>query len=411
MRPRPFASVACAVLLAACCLSLAACGGHPSPATSSASPRPIRIGAVYNLMGSQAPLDVPSLDGAFLAVDRINARGGLFGRRVELVVRNGDSNPAVVAKVTHELIKDGVSAIIGLSDTDQVRAAAPVAAGAGIPFVTSGATSPQLPEDVPRWLFLTSFGDNAQAAAAAEYGVRRLKARSVALLYNGDLEYSRLLARYFEQSWRAGGGTVAVSEAFHTNESAERMVQRLRSHGDGDGDSDDPRGAPRYQMVYVACGPDEAGAILQDLRDDGIMQPVMGGDSFDSAALTSIAASTGGNVYYTTHAFLGAGHVTVPVRRFRDLFRAAYGRGPDSAFAALGYDAVDMVAAAIARAKSPDPAKVRAALQATRGLRGVTGVTTFEHDGQVPRKPVTIVEVLPPPRLAAVIVPRLVPRP
>jgi branched-chain amino acid transport system substrate-binding protein len=196
---RAAVAVTVATALAA---GLAACGGA-QVVTQQKSPEPIHIGAIYNLTGSQAPLDGPSLDGARLAVDRINAAGGLLGRRVELLERDGQTNPALVRYDAQDLVALKVTAIIGLSDTDQVLAAAPVAASAGIPFVTGGATSPLLPTQVPDWLFLACFGDNVQAAAGAEFAADWLSARTAAILFDKDMDYTRLLQSYFGQSFTA----------------------------------------------------------------------------------------------------------------------------------------------------------------------------------------------------------------
>ena len=179
--------------------------------TAKTTPPPVRIGAIYNLTGDQSALDAPSLDGARLAVDRINAHGGLMGRRVELLERDGQTNEADVRRATASLVASGCSAIIGLSDTDQVLAAAPIAARAGVPFVTSGATSPRLTKQVPDWLFLACFGDNAQAAASAQFATDQLGARTAAIVYDKNMDYTRLLAKYFERSFRAQGGRVVAT--------------------------------------------------------------------------------------------------------------------------------------------------------------------------------------------------------
>ena len=208
-------------------VALAACADAPTPA--KATPAPVRIGAIYNLTGDQSSLDSPSLDGARLAVERINARGGLLGRRVELLERDGQTNEADVRRAAASLVASGVSAIVGLSDTDQVLAAAPIAARAGVPFVTSGATSPRLPRQVPDWLFLACFGDNAQAAASAQYATDQLGARTAAVVYDRDLEYTRLLAKYFQRSFRAQGGQVVVTADY---KDASHAVDRLRGQAE-----------------------------------------------------------------------------------------------------------------------------------------------------------------------------------
>ncbi len=410
-------AAAAALLAATVVATVAACGGSSLATTPSASatPGPIHLGAIFNLTGGQAMLDGPSLDGARLAVDRINAAGGLLGRRVDLLELDGQSDPAVVNAAARELATSGVSAIIGLSDTNQVLAAAPVAARAHIPFVTSGATSPQLVTKVPGWLFLTSFGDNVQAAAGAQYARNALAARTVAILYDQTLAYTRLLSRYFSRSFRAQHGTVVSDQGFDpAKDDPASLLEALGAKpvygGEGDDDVVGSAGGVRPDLLYVAAGPQEAPTIVRRLRAAGYRQPIMGGDSYATSDLYSAAEDTGGGVYFTTQAALGLAHQTAAMRRFTKLYQAAYGRAPENAFAGLGYDTVNLVAHAIVSAKSSDPWAIRNALAQTRGFHGVTGLLSLAGaDGS--HRQVVVVAVGSRPRMAAVITPRLVPRP
>src|SRR5215472_5675878 len=149
-----------------------------SACSSDDTKRPIVLGAVYNLSGGQASLDQPSWNGAQLAAAQINKGGGLLGRRLSLLVADGQTDPTVLAAASTELLDRKASALFGLSDTDAVLAAAPPAAAQSTLFLTSGATSPKLPEQVPIYLYLACFGDNDQAAAGAEYARQTLKAAS-----------------------------------------------------------------------------------------------------------------------------------------------------------------------------------------------------------------------------------------
>lgn len=369
-------------------LAVVAAACSDGPTTAKASPPPVRIGAIYNLSGGQSALDAPSLDGARLAVERINARGGLLGRRVELLERDGRTDETQVRRAAVSLVAAGVSAIIGLSDTDQVLAAAPVAARAGVPFITSGATSPKLPSQVPDWLFLACFGDNAQAAASAQYAMEQLGASSAAVLYDKELDYSRLLSRYFERSLRAQGGQVLASAGYAEGEDA---VARLADAGGGAGARGKPGAAAEADVLFVAAAPEAAPTLVRQLRRAGYEQPIMGGDSFDSAALIKAAEKTGGKVYYTTHAAVGISSASIAVRRFDASFRAAYGRPPQNAFAGLGYDAVGLIASAVKRADSVHPSDIRDAVRKTRRYRGVTGTLSYEAKDAVPHKRVTMV--------------------
>jgi len=405
-------AAAAATVAAALAAGLAACGGA-QVVTPPKSPEPIHIGALYNLTGSQAPLDGPSLDGARLAVDRINAAGGLLGRRVELLERDGQTDPALVRYDAQNLAALEVTAIVGLSDTDQVLAAAPVAARAGVPFVTSGATSPLLPAQVPDWLFLACFGDNVQAAAGAEYAADWLGVRTAAILFDKDMDYTRLLQRYFAQSFSAQGGTVVLRAGFHSGDRDIAKLLALPGSRSGDGGDDGERALPprRPQLLFVAAGPDDAGPLVRKLRAAGYRQPIMGGDSYDSPELIEAARKTGGGVYFTTHAAFGLARSTSAMRRFTGWYRSAYGRPPENAFAGLGFDAINLVATAILRAKSADPRKVRDALLETRRFDGVSGGLSYVDGSLVPRKAVTVIKVGRRPELAAEITPDFVATP
>jgi len=459
-------SAATSTLVVPLAVVLVACGAAATAAKPT--PPPVRIGAIYNLTGAQSPLDAPSLDGARLAVDRINAHGGLMGRRVELLERDGQTNKDEVRRAAASLVASGCSAIIGLSDTDQVLAAAPIAASAGVPFVTSGATSPKLPEQVPNWLYLACFGDNAQAAASAQFATDQLGARTAAIVYDKDTDYTRLLAKYFERSFRAQGGKVLATADFTKPAQAVRRLEGADAPGVATGSDTASSGASEAQssstqgesqssgsdaggtsssgessstvqpvsggasgsesgsaarrrssvsaaasadVLFVAAGPDDAADMVSRLRAAGFDQPIMGGDSFDSPTLISAAVKTGGKVYFTTHAAVGMSSASRAVRRFDASYQAAYGRPPENAFAALGYDTVDLVAAAIKRADSVRPAAVRDAIQATRHFPGVTGSLSFDANGRVPSKKVTVVCVGRRPVVVAQFTPGFVPQP
>jgi branched-chain amino acid transport system substrate-binding protein len=397
-------------------LAVAASACSNAATAASRTPPPVRIGAIYSLSGDQSPLDTPSLDGARLAVDRINAHGGLLGRRVELLERDGQTREADVRQAAASLVASGCSAIIGLSDTDQVLAAAPIAARAGVPFVTSGATSPKLVEQVPNWLFLACFGDNAQAAAGAQYASEQLGARTATVLYDPDLQYTRLLARYFERSFRAQGGTVLamwpVKSGWRKLRKSYRTASEAAEGQAGQAATGAPPASPaQADLLYMALPPDEAPAAVRRLRELGARQPVMGGDSYDTPELITAAEKTGGKVYYTTHAGMGMSDTSRAVRRFDTSYQAAYGLPPQNAFAALGYDALDLVAAAVKHADSVNPTQIRDALLETRHFPGVTGTLSYVGDDRVPRKKVTVVCVGRRPVVVAQFTPGYVSRP
>jgi len=353
--------------------------GAQMTGSTTTEPAPLVVGALYNLTGFQAGLDIPSSHGARLAVMEINRKGGVLGRKLRLVLEDGESQPKVLRTRTAALLKryPSMTALVGLSDTDMVLGAAPVAAENGRLFLTSGATSPHLPAQVPKYLFLACFGDNVQAAAAAEWGYGELSARTAAIVYDAAKEYTSLLQRYFRARFEELGGRVVSARRFSKKAELNRAIGGI--------------GSPDLVFLSVAV-PEEIIEGVRELRKAGYSGPILGGDSFDAEKLWQRHAELG-NVFFTTHAYLGKDNPDPTVAAFREIYTSAYpGSAPD-AFAALGYDTVRLLATAITRAKSADPAAVLEALAGIEQFEGVTGVISYASGNRIPRKSVSILRV------------------
>lgn len=391
MRPM---SRAVRVLLVAVLL-LSACGSDDGQS-------PVVLGAVYNLSGGQESLDQPSWNGAQLAAAQVNAAGGLSGRPLSLLAVDGETDPDALAAASTDLLARDASALFGLSDTDAVLAAAPPAAAQSTLFLTSGATSPKLPQQVPTYLYLACFGDNVQAAAGAEYARQTVGARTAYLLFDDTSDYTVLLGRYFAESFTAQGGTVVLTAEYSGSSGAADLSAQIAAL--------EALGAPP-DMLYVASLPDDVAPIVTQFRHAGFSQPIFGGDSYDTASLLELGDQADG-VYYTTHALLVADSPDEKVRRFVLDYTAAYGHPPENAFAGLGYDTVMMLADAIRRAGSASRAAILAELPSTTDLVGVTGSIRYEGDNHIPNKSVSVVRIAGGNRqLAAELVPTHVPPP
>jgi branched-chain amino acid transport system substrate-binding protein len=376
-------------------LCLAAGGAAADPKKA-----PIQIGVIHNLTGAFGSIGGPSLAGAMLASKQLNERGGLLGRPVELLARDGHSDPAVVAATTRELVRTpGLSAITGLNDTTMVLAAAPIAEKARMVFLTAGATSPLVPLQFPQYYFMTCFGDNTQAAAGAEYAYGTLGARTAWLLFDDTTDYTVLLARYFRERYTELDGDIVGEDTYAggTTDFAGQIARILA--------------LPMLpDMLYVAAGPADIGRLIKQLRAAGLHLPIVGGDGYDTPLLLEVAGAAADNTYFTTHTLLAPQQGTPAVQQFIADYQAEYATPPDTAFAALGYDAVMLVANAIARAASAQQKAMPAALEATDGFAGVTGVISFGPLAHIPEKEVTVVKVVGTTlTLAAVIRPQKVP--
>ena len=383
------------VLVVAVSLLAVGCGGKGGGTT-------IKIGMIYNMTGAQASLDAPSANGAKLAAKEINAAGGVLGKKIELVAYDGKSDAATIANSATQLTQtDKVVAMLGFSDSDMVMAAAPTAAKAGIVFVTSGATSPKLPEQVPDYLYLACFGDNVQAAAGAEYAFNTMKAKTVYLLIDKGMEYTLLLGKYFKDRFIELGGKVVLEDNYQTGDKDySAQITKLRGL----------KTAP--DMLYIAAGPDDVGTIVKQFRDAGVKKPIMGGDGYDTPLLVQVGGAGAENVYFTTHSLMDASLGTDAVKAFIAAYQAEYKTPPENAFAGLGYDTVKLLVDSVKRAGSADPKAIRTALNATKDLPGVTGAITFQPGSRIPQKGVTVILVKDGKfTLAQEVVPQKVPTP
>ena len=338
----------------------------------------VRFGAIYNLTGTQSDLDIPSSKGALLAVKELNESGGVLGNTVELLVKDGQTDTAVIRQRVAEILQEAqdVVAFTGFSDTDMVLAAAPSVKSAGRAFLTSGATSPHLPALVPDFLYLACFGDNVQAAAAAEWAYDALNARTAVILYDSTDSYTVLLQQYFRERFEGLGATIPLVRGYDPANTGQLA-----------------NGLPSTDIVFLSAAiVDRIAPIVRALRQQGITCPVIGGDGYDSETEWANNPDLA-EVYFTTHAYLGADNPRAAVQEFRNAYMAEYnGENPD-AFAALGYDAIMLLTEAAQRAGSTNPEVVRLALAGTNSFLGLTGLITFDPGQQIPRKSVSIIEV------------------
>lgn len=394
-------------LLVAAAVAVAGCGGSAGNGGSGSETSgggAIKIGGDYNLTGAVSSLDVPANNGAKLAVKQINAAGGVLGRQIDYIFHDGKSDSATVANITTQLVEsDGVVAISGFTDTDSALAAGPIAQQHGIPFLTTGATSPKLPDQVGDDMFLVPFGDNVQAAAMAEYAYNDLNARSVYIILNNGYEYTHLLAQYFKERWTqlAGAGSVLGEDTYEASDTSfSSQIAKVKAL------------AQQPDVLFISAYPDEVGSVIKQFREAGVTQPILGGDGYDTPLIQQIAGEKADNVYFATHSFMDAQNGTDAIKKFMADYKAEYGQYPDNAFAAMGYDSIYLLVDAIKRAGSDDPAKIRDALAQTKGFQGVSGEITYPEGKRVPQKAVTIIKIVKGTNsLAKQLVPEQIPNP
>ncbi|MEI6841925.1 MAG: ABC transporter substrate-binding protein [Methanomicrobiales archaeon] len=370
-----------AVVLAGCISSEKTGNDSGTRSIQKSGNETVRIGAIYNLEGSEATFDVPSMQGANLAVKEINLQGGINGKPFELVLVNGKSNTSAVVAGAHELAGSGtIPVIIGLSNPDHALPAARAAASQNVYFVTSGATSPRLPQQVPGYLYLACMGDNTQAAAGAEYAAGILKVKNAYILYESDKQYPTLLASYFMTRFLELNGTVQKVDTFHsTDTSFSSQVANLYSL------------SPQPDIVFVSAETwADAKPVIGEVRNAGFTMPIMGGDGYDAPTLLTGGAAGVDNVYFTTHTWFDPATTNKKQQDFMARYEQEYNSSAVP-FAGLGYDTVMIVAEAIRSPGSPD--RFSEGMANITHYTGVTGNLTYNDNSHIPVKMVTLMKI------------------
>jgi branched-chain amino acid transport system substrate-binding protein len=343
----------------------------------------IKIGALFNQTGGQSSLDKPSYNGFLLAAEEINAAGGINGTPVTVVAYDGETDQTACANNARRMIDvDKVIVVAGLSDSNYALAAGQICQAAKIPFVTSGATLPTLPDLVGDYAFLAPFGDDIQAYACADYFLNEKKYTRGYLLIDDSMEFTTTLAKFFKQRFEQGGGSLTLEDHYMNKDpDFSAQIDRFLAQ------------AQDAEFLFVSGVPDDAGPIVKQFRDRGVTLPIISGDGFDTPLVAEIAGDQSYGVFVATHASLE--NPSAKVQNFVKNYTAKYGNPPENAFAALGYDTMYLLADALKR--SPDagnPTALRDAIAATSGLSGVTGTVTYRNGSHVPNKSVTINEIV-----------------
>jgi branched-chain amino acid transport system substrate-binding protein len=319
----------------------------------------ILIGHYASLTGSEATFGRSSDNGARMAIEEINAAGGLKGKSVRLITYDdkGENREAGTA-VTRLITRDRVVAVLGEVASSRSLAAAPICQEHGVPMVSTSSTNPKV-TTVGDKIFRICYIDPFQGWACAKFAreSEQLKAQRAAILYNQGEDYSVGLQEEFEKAFVDLGGTIVAKESYQT-EDQDYSAQLVTIRGS------------RPDVIFIPGYYTDAANIALRARELGIDAPLLGGDGWDSAMLAKIGGKAIDGSYYSNH--YSHEDPSPRVQDFIRKYKEKHGDVPDGT-AALGYDAARILCEAIERAPSLSGAHLAAALAATRDFDGVTG--------------------------------------
>jgi len=342
-------------------LALTACA-RQQPPTSILAPRgqPAEI-----VIGSYMPVTSPfatygdsSVKGMRMAVEEINGKGGVLGKKIRLVVEDDEGKPDCVEKLTEQ--KD-IPVIIGEVASKCSLAASDICQRKGIPMVSTASTSPKVTEKGD-YIFRVCFTDDFQGLACARLA-HDLGFDRAAVFVDQTNDYSIGLADRFSQAFQEFGGRVVDRENFSEGDKDfNAQLSKMKTF--------DP------DVIFVPSYYQEAGLIATQARQQGMRQTLIGGDGWDSPRLIEIAGNAVEDCLFLTHSCNTAEEPVM--QEFVKAYQAKYAVEPD-ALAALGYDALCIVVDAIRRAGVAEPKPIRDALAQTKDFPGATGTITIDE--------------------------------
>ncbi len=300
-------------------------------------------------------------EGVKLAVEEINNKGGINGKKIEIV---GPEDTASIQQqgeiAVKRLLEKKVVAVIGEVSSGISMAGGPVCQQAQIPMVSPSSTNEKVTQ-IGDYIFRVCFIDSFQGAVLAKFAKDTLKANTAAVMYDAGAPYSVGIRDEFIKSFTGRGGKIVAETSFGTEDKDFKApLTKIK--------------AANPDVIVVGSYYTQGGTILKQARDLGINAPLLGGDGWDDAQFHTYAGKSVGNAYMSTHASME--DPSTVIQTFVKAFEGKFGEKPN-ALAALGYDSMMVLADAIKKAKSLSGPDLRDALAQTKDFEGVTGKITI----------------------------------
>ena len=372
---------------AALLLTLAACEQKKSaesaaPAAPQGAAAPgtkIWFGHVGSLTGAEATFGDSTDKGVKLAIEELNAKGGVKGKPLDLKTYDDQGKPEEAAMAATRLItQDKVAVLLGEVASSRSLAMAPIAEANKVPMISPSSTNPKVTKDGDKtrpFIFRVCFIDPFQGTVMAKFATGK-GIKKVAILRDVGNAYSVGLADYFLSKFKDLGGTIVNDQSYKAgDQDFKAQLTAIKAKGP--------------EAIYVPGYYTDVALIARQSRELGLKVPLMGGDGWDSAKLFEIGGAAIEGSFYSNH--YSPEDPSPRIQDFIKRYRERFGAVPDS-MAATGYDAAMVAADGLSRAKDVTGEAAAEAIAATKGFPGVTGVITLDQDHNAV-KPAVVLEV------------------
>ena len=370
---------------------MAACGkkeeAAPAPAAAPAAPPAaaapaglvVKIGHVGPTSGAIAHLGKDNEMGARMAIDELNAKGVMIGDQkatFELLAEDDAADPKQGTAVAQKLVDSKVNGVVGHLNSGTSIPASKVYSDAGIPQISPSATNPKFTRNGYKTTFRVVADDVHLGGTLGRYAVTELKGKSIAVV-DDRTAYGQGVAEEFAKAVTAAGGKIAETQ-FTTDKATDFTGILTAIKG------------KKPDVVFFGGMDAVAGPMIRQMKQLGIKAKFMGGDGICSGELPKLAA---GAMADDQVVCAEAGGVEGEQKEGMDKFRADFKtkfNADVQIYAPYVYDAVNVLAAAMVKAGSADPAKYLPELAKTEGYKGVTGTITFDEKGDVKNGALTL---------------------
>ncbi len=334
----------------------------------------IIIGEYGSLTGGEATFGLSTNKGVRLALDEVNEKGGIKGKKIKLITYDDQGKTEEAAStVTRLITKDKAVAILGEVASSRSKAAAPIAQSNKIPMISPSSTNPDVTK-VGNFIFRVCFIDPFQGLVMAKFASEHLKVKKAAILRDVKSDYSVGLADVFVTEFKKMGGEIVADLSYQGQQDIDFKAQLTEIRGK------DP------EIIFIPGYYTEVGMIAQQARQLGIKAALLGGDGWDSPKLHEIGKEAINGAYFSNHYTTES---TDPATvEFIKKYKAKYNETPDG-LSALGYDAARILSEAISRSDLTS-VSIRDEIAKTKEFVGATGKITINENRDAVKSAVVV---------------------
>jgi len=329
-----------------------------------AQAKPIKLGQIIPMSGEAVEDGQYHKQGAELAVDKINAAGGINGRKIQIVLEDDQTtNPGAVAALQKLLEDKEIPMIIGSIRSTQIQAMLPTINEAKIP-VAIGGTNYALTHSGSRWVFRFRPHDGMSAKVVAKFIIEELKQKKVGMVHASDAFGNGGRDLVLPALKELGGEAVLVQAVNNGDKDFTVVAQAIKRSG-----------VPAL-ITYVTFATD-LGVLVRQIKQQGVDAQLIGSPSLAAVATRNL----GGDALFGSYAVADFHtDATSTSKAFAAAYKARYGKDPDF-YSAWCYDAVTIFAEAMKKSPDLKPENLRNVLLGIQKYQGVEGEYNFDQNG------------------------------